>query len=275
MAEPIHSQAVEILNTWKTDAKINKNIHNAAASHYWRISKCINIPLLAIMAVSGTTILTTISSDPNDTKIAIISGVLVTLCAFIQTLLVFLGLDDKETTHRNTARLYQQVLDETETFNLIHPSYETITQFLHHIDVIRKLITAIKIEPPRSIYYKYANELLNDDIREEIRKLSSGSNYASSGITSVISTRNGSQQHNPILSIGDWSDHIGITDRYLQESRSLTADNTTTTESQIEDIHPNIASDIDRRTNYWPGAIANSVQEARANIYKVSGIHHL
>ena len=187
---------------------------------------------------------------------------LVTFSAFIQTLIVFLGLDEKETIHRNTARLYQQVLDETDTFNLVHHSYEAITQFLHHIDVIRKIATAIKLEPPRSVYYKYADELLNDDIREEIRKLSSSA--ASSN----------PQNHNNILSIGDWSDHIGITDRHLQESRSLTAD-APTTETQTENIHPTVASDIDRRTNYWPGAIANSVQEARANIYKVSGIHKL
>ena len=180
MAEPIHAQALEILHTWKTDAKINKNIHNAAANYYWRLNKCITIPLLAIMAASGTTLLSSLSSDPNDNKITITSGILVTLSAFIQTLLVFLGLDDKETTHRNTARLYQQVLDESETFNLIHPSYETITQFLHHIDVIRKIATAIKYEPPRSVYYKIGQELLNDDIREEIRKLSNAS-YCASG----------------------------------------------------------------------------------------------
>jgi hypothetical protein len=193
------------------------------------------------MAASGTTLLSTFSSDPNDKTIAIVSGVLVTVSAFIQTLLVFLGLDDKETTHRNTARLYQQVLDEADTFNIIHPSYESITQFLHHIDVIRKIATAIKYEPPRWVYYQYAHELLNDDIREEIRKLS---------------TRSSVGQPHPILTFQQWND--------------------TSADSPVEDIHPAIASDINHRTNYWDGSsIAVSVQEARDNIYKMSGIHHL
>ena len=97
---------------------------------------------------------------------------------------------------------------------------------------------------------------MNDDIREEIRKLSSAS-----GNIPGIGIRNGlglahAGKHNTILSFGDWSDSLNG-------------------ESPIEDIHPTIASDIDRRTNYWTGAIAHSVQEARANIYKVSGIQRL
>ena len=231
----IYNQALEILNTWKADADIQMNIHNSAAKYYWRFNKCINIPLLAMMAVSGTTILATISSDPNDTKIAIVSGVLATTCAFIQALLAFLGLDTKEATHTNIAKLNQQVLDETETFNLVAHNRDALTQFLHHIDVIRKIATTIKLEPPRSVIKKYANELIHGNIMDEIRKLS---------------MQNGVASHQP-TTVPIWMPP-------------------TEDEESITDIDTSISSHINQRTNYWTGTIQNSLKQAQDNIYNIT-----
>ena len=243
----IYNQALQILNTWKADADIQMNIHNRAASYYWRFNKIISIPLLAMMAVSGTTILATISSDPNDTKIAIASGVLATTCAFIQALLGFLGLDTKEATHTNIAKLYQQVLDETETFNLVPHNRDALTQFLHHIDVIRKIATTIKLEPPRSVIKNYARQLIQGNIMDEIRKLSLAKNASSN------------HQHTTIpiwMPIDDVVDGVGDDGDEYQKS--------------MTDVNTAISSHINHRTNYWSDSIQYSLKQAQDNIYNIT-----
>jgi hypothetical protein len=237
-------EAKEIIHTWKTDAKINKNLHQASAKYYWKLNKAITIPLLAIMAISSTSLISAISLDnENDKSVLIFGSVLAAISTFIQTLQVFLDLEGKETTHKNTVRLYQLSLDEIEKFKIEATTFESVSNFIHHIDVLRKMATTIKYEPPKHVYKNYAKQLIQDDLINEIRKLAE----ENSPLTPNTPT---SMFENNVISISNIS-NINTSDNIL---------------SSIEE-------DLNKRTNYWNGSIAISFQEAKQNISNIAKNH--
>ena len=144
MAEPIHAQALEILHTWKTDAKINKNIHNAAANYYSLLNKCITIPLLAIMAASGTTLLSSLSSDPNDNKITIV-----------------FDSQDAIKLFQNYAKIYTDL-------NLIEFLYNKMSQHSDDLEVFNFLRTAITQKKTPVVAAKLIEAYQRQDINENL-----------------------------------------------------------------------------------------------------------
>lgn len=230
-----HNKSInKIIDYWNIETAINIQLHIKSAKYYHKLIKIITIPNIIILAITGTTLLSTISTDEKINNIlTIIAGILITISTFIQTLQQFLNWEDKETIHTNVTKLYQLIQQELNKYP-IYRSYnnqELLKEYINHIDSINKIITQIKYEPPEHIYLEYSEQVLqtqNIDPYAEIKKISLDiiSNHDDSSNNS-ITTNISHKKYNNIyrsyedLSSLDSSSHNHYSEHILKNNNKI------------------------------------------------------
>ena len=157
----------ELLNKWYKRLRESQFSHYQAEGYYARLHYFLGIPAIAISAIVGTSIFSTIGSSSTSQEIQITVGLISLLATVLISLQTFLKFSEQAEKHRITAAKYgalRRSIEQIKTFMSSEIEFENLES---EITALRNRIDELAEDAPNvpKKVWKQAKQVMDEETK--------------------------------------------------------------------------------------------------------------